>query len=89
MLRDGLAMRRNRKLSWSQVIMAANTPMLLREGLVNGNPEAGVLAAGQVVGAITDLPTCADLVETIVTEATTTLTSLATEALTPREADHS
>lgn len=88
MLRDGLAMRHNRKLSWSQIIMAANTPMLLREGLVNGNTEAGVLAAGQVVGAITDLPTCQALIETIIAEATTTLTNLAHEALTTREADN-
>jgi len=81
MLKDGLAMRHNRKLTWSQVIMAANTPMLLREGLVNGNPEAGVLAAGQVVGAITDLPTCQDLITTIVRDAETTLTNLARLAL--------
>ncbi len=89
MLRDGLAMRRRRALTWSQVVMAANTPMLLREGLVNGNPDAGILAAGQVVGAITDLPTCAALIERIVTDAETALTTLAREALPTREADHS
>jgi NAD(P)H-dependent flavin oxidoreductase YrpB (nitropropane dioxygenase family) len=69
MLREGLTMRRNHKLTWSQLIMAANTPMLLREGLVKGNTDAGVLASGQVVGALTDLPTCEELITRIVGEA--------------------
>jgi NAD(P)H-dependent flavin oxidoreductase YrpB (nitropropane dioxygenase family) len=78
MIREGIAMRHNRALTWSQVIMAANTPMLLREGLVHGNTDAGVLAAGQVVGAITDLPACADLITGIVADAEAVLTALAT-----------
>jgi NAD(P)H-dependent flavin oxidoreductase YrpB (nitropropane dioxygenase family) len=69
MIRDGLAMRHGRKLTWSQVIMAANTPMLLRAGLVEGRTDTGVLAAGQVVGAIDDLPTCAALIEEIMKDA--------------------
>ncbi|MBF6473420.1 nitronate monooxygenase [Nocardia abscessus] len=69
MVRDGLAMRKTKDLSWSQVVMAANTPMLLRAGLVEGNTEAGVLAAGQVTGIIDDLPTCKELIERIVTDA--------------------
>jgi NAD(P)H-dependent flavin oxidoreductase YrpB (nitropropane dioxygenase family) len=68
-LREGLAMRRNRELTWSQLVMAANTPMLLREGLVRGNTEAGVLACGQVVGALHDLPTCEELITRVVDEA--------------------
>jgi NAD(P)H-dependent flavin oxidoreductase YrpB (nitropropane dioxygenase family) len=69
MAREGLAMRRNHKLTWSQLVMAANTPMLLREGLVNGNTTAGVLASGQVAGALRDLPTCEELISRIVREA--------------------
>ena len=38
--------------------MAANTPMLLKAGLVEGDTEAGVLASGQVAGIIGDLPSC-------------------------------
>jgi NAD(P)H-dependent flavin oxidoreductase YrpB (nitropropane dioxygenase family) len=49
--------------------MAANTPMLLKAGLVDGNTEAGVLASGQVAGIIDDLPSCAELIEGIVSEA--------------------
>ncbi len=69
MIRDGLAMRHGKELTWSQVVMAANTPMLLKAGLVEGNTEAGVLASGQVAGILDDLPSCAELIEGIVTEA--------------------
>jgi NAD(P)H-dependent flavin oxidoreductase YrpB (nitropropane dioxygenase family) len=78
LLRDGLAMRHGRKLTWSQVIMAANTPMLLRAGLVEGRTDTGVLAAGQAVGAINDLPTCADLIDRIMKEAAEIIAGLAT-----------
>ena len=69
MVRDGLTMRHGKDLSWSQVLMAANTPMLLKAGLVDGNTEAGVLASGQVAGIIDDLPSCSELIEGIVSEA--------------------
>ena len=69
MLRDGLAMRHGKELTWAQVLMAANTPMLLKAGLVDGDTGAGVLASGQVAGIIDDLPSCAELIETIVSEA--------------------
>jgi NAD(P)H-dependent flavin oxidoreductase YrpB (nitropropane dioxygenase family) len=69
MVRDGLAMRHGKDLTWSQVLMAANTPMLLRAGLVEGNTNAGVLASGQVAGILEDLPSCAELIESIVADA--------------------
>ncbi|HET9142812.1 NAD(P)H-dependent flavin oxidoreductase [Actinophytocola sp.] len=69
LLREGRAVRRARGLTWSQTIMAANTPMLLRSALVDGNPHTGVLAAGQVTGLLTDLPSCAELITHIVTQA--------------------
>jgi NAD(P)H-dependent flavin oxidoreductase YrpB (nitropropane dioxygenase family) len=69
MVRDGMAMRKHYGLRLGQVIMAANTPMLLKAGLVEGNPAAGVLSAGQVAGLIDDLPSCEELVDRIVSEA--------------------
>jgi NAD(P)H-dependent flavin oxidoreductase YrpB (nitropropane dioxygenase family) len=77
MIRDGLAMRHGKELSWSQVVMAANTPMLLKAGLVEGNADAGVLASGQVAGIIDDLPSCAELIEAIVADAVKHLQSAA------------
>jgi NAD(P)H-dependent flavin oxidoreductase YrpB (nitropropane dioxygenase family) len=78
MLREGRAMRHGNGLSWAQVVMAANTPMLLRSGLVGGNTGAGVLASGQVVGMLTDLPTCDDLITGMVDRAADILNSLKT-----------
>jgi NAD(P)H-dependent flavin oxidoreductase YrpB (nitropropane dioxygenase family) len=43
--------------------------MLLKAGLVDGNTEAGVLASGQVAGILDDLPSCAELIESIVRDA--------------------
>jgi NAD(P)H-dependent flavin oxidoreductase YrpB (nitropropane dioxygenase family) len=69
MVREGLATKQGTEQTWAQLIMAANTPMLLRAGLVEGDTHAGVLASGQVVGMLQDLPTVRELVEGIVAEA--------------------
>jgi NAD(P)H-dependent flavin oxidoreductase YrpB (nitropropane dioxygenase family) len=74
---EGLAMKRSQELTWSQVLMAANTPMLLRAAMVDGRDDLGVMASGQVVGLIDDLPNCAELIDRIVREATETLARLA------------
>jgi NAD(P)H-dependent flavin oxidoreductase YrpB (nitropropane dioxygenase family) len=76
MLREGLAMKREAGLKWTQMILAANTPMLLRAGLVEGRLDGGVLSSGQVVGVIEDLPTVAELVARIMSEADETLKRL-------------
>jgi NAD(P)H-dependent flavin oxidoreductase YrpB (nitropropane dioxygenase family) len=68
-VKDGLAMRHGKELSWSQIVMAANTPMLLKAGLVEGNTNAGVLASGQAAGILDDLPSCEELVSAIVNDA--------------------
>jgi NAD(P)H-dependent flavin oxidoreductase YrpB (nitropropane dioxygenase family) len=75
-VREGLAMRKSQELSWSQVLMAANTPMLLRAAMVDGRNDLGVMASGQVVGVIDDLPSCAELIDRIMREARDTLRSL-------------
>jgi NAD(P)H-dependent flavin oxidoreductase YrpB (nitropropane dioxygenase family) len=77
MLREGYAMRHGRDLSWAQVLMAANTPMLLRAAMVGGRADTGVFASGQVVGMLDDLPGCAELIDGIVTQAAEILTRLA------------
>ncbi len=76
LVREGLAMRRARELSWSQVVMAANAPMLYRAGLHEAREDVGVVASGQVVGLIEDLPTCVELIDRIVAEAGETLSRL-------------
>jgi NAD(P)H-dependent flavin oxidoreductase YrpB (nitropropane dioxygenase family) len=56
--------------------MAANTPMLLRAAMVEGRPDLGLMSAGQVTGLIGDLPSCAELIEAIMTEAEQRLVAL-------------
>jgi NAD(P)H-dependent flavin oxidoreductase YrpB (nitropropane dioxygenase family) len=67
--RDGRTMRKAQGRTLAQMTLAANTPTMLKAGLVHGDTGAGVLAAGQVVGVIDDLPSCEELIERIVTGA--------------------
>ena len=76
LLREGRAMRQSQDLSWSQVLMAANTPMLLKAAMVDGRPDLGVMSSGQVVGLLDDLPTVAELIDRIVDEAEAVLKRL-------------
>ena len=76
MLREGRAMRKRQELTWSQVVMAANTPMLLRAAMVEGRPDLGVMSSGQVVGVIDELPTVQELLDRIIAEAEETLRRL-------------
>jgi len=69
LIRQGRAMRRGTGLSWGQVLMAANTPMLLRAAMVDGRPDLGLMSSGQVTGLIDDLPSCAELIARIMSEA--------------------
>jgi NAD(P)H-dependent flavin oxidoreductase YrpB (nitropropane dioxygenase family) len=69
LIRQGRAMRHGAELDWAQVLMAANTPMLLKAAMVDGRPDLGVMSSGQVVGLIDDLPSCAELITRIMTEA--------------------
>lgn len=69
LIKDGQAMKHGSDRSWTQMVLAANTPMMLKAGLVEGDPTAGILASGQVVGVIDDLPTCEQLIDRVVTQA--------------------
>ncbi len=62
-------MKRANELNWSQVVMAANAPMLYRAGLWDAREDVGVTASGQVVGLIDDLPTCDELIQRIMRQA--------------------
>lgn len=76
LLRTGLQMRKDQELSWSQVALAANAPMMTKASIVDGDAEVGILPTGQVVGAIESLPSVADLLEAIMDEADGVLSRL-------------
>jgi NAD(P)H-dependent flavin oxidoreductase YrpB (nitropropane dioxygenase family) len=73
LVREGLAMKKSNELTYGQMAMAANAPMLTRASMVEGRPEVGILPTGQVVGVIEELPTVAELLGRIVQEAESTL----------------
>jgi NAD(P)H-dependent flavin oxidoreductase YrpB (nitropropane dioxygenase family) len=76
LIREGRAMRRDTGLTWTQVLMAANTPVLLRRTMADGRPGAGLMPSGQVAGLIEDLPSCAELIARIMAEAEEILSGL-------------
>jgi NAD(P)H-dependent flavin oxidoreductase YrpB (nitropropane dioxygenase family) len=50
--------------------------MMLRAAMVEGDLRYGVMASGQVVGLLDDLPSCEELVNRILAQATETLERL-------------
>lgn len=76
LLTEGLAMKKNQDLTWSQLAMAANAPMLIKASMVDGKPEVGILPTGQGIGVIDDLPSVAELLDRIVNEAERSLKRL-------------
>lgn len=56
-------------LTLPQAMMAASAPMLIQKAVVDGDPEHGLMATGLVAGRLNELPSCADLLAAIETEA--------------------
>lgn len=81
-LREGWAMKKGTGRSLSQMMLAANTPVLLRAGLVEGDADAGVLASGQVAGTINDLPSCEDLIDGMIDDAVRIIDELQQKRIT-------
>ena len=69
LLTSALKMRGSGELTAAQSIMAANAPMVIQKAMVDGQPAAGVLPAGQIAASIDSLPSCAQLIEQIVRDA--------------------
>lgn len=76
LLKSALSMTKSGDLTPAQAIMAANAPMIIMKAMVDGKPEEGVLPSGQVAGVIDHLPTCEELINSIVTEANERLAAL-------------
>ena len=76
LLAEGIRMKKAQDLTWGQVALAANAPMLTRATMVEGRTEGGILPTGQGGGSIDELPSVADLVSRIVDEATEALDRL-------------
>ncbi len=77
LLRSGVRMHSDQDLTWSQVALAANAPMMTKASVVDGDLDVGILPTGQVTGVIDSTPTVAEIIEGIVAEADATLRRLA------------
>lgn len=64
-------------LSLPQAMMAAAAPMMIQRAVVDGDADGGLMATGVVAGRLGDLPTCAELIETIMADAHQRLAALA------------
>ena len=62
-------MKAGNELTWAQVVMAANAPVMTKAALVDGRTDVGVLPTGQVVGVLDALPPVAEIVAGIMAEA--------------------
>jgi NAD(P)H-dependent flavin oxidoreductase YrpB (nitropropane dioxygenase family) len=69
LLREGRAMKAGNELTWAQVVMAANAPVMTKAALVEGRTDVGVLPTGQVVGVLNSLPPVAEIIDGIMAEA--------------------
>jgi NAD(P)H-dependent flavin oxidoreductase YrpB (nitropropane dioxygenase family) len=76
LFREGLAMKKSQELTWSQMAMAANAPMMTRASMVEGRQEVGILPTGQGVGVMDEIPTVRELVDRIMGEAEAALGKL-------------
>lgn len=56
-------------MTLGQTMMAANAPMMLQKTVVQGKPSEGVLPSGQVAGIIDDVPSCEELIASIISSA--------------------
>lgn len=83
LLRAAQGMRAHGGLTFAQAVMAASAPMMIQKAVVDGDPDRGVMATGVVGGLITDLPSCAELVDRIMFEARARLDALGAGASAP------
>ena len=75
----GMSMSQTVKTAWGmasktdmtlgQTMMAGNAPIIIQKAMVEGKPDEGVLPSGQIAGLIDDLPSCAELISSIVAQA--------------------
>lgn len=73
LVKEGLAMKKAQDLTWSQLALAANAPMLTRATMVEGRHEIGIMPTGVGLGVIDAAPPVADIISSIVAQASAVL----------------
>lgn len=75
------AMTSHGEMPLAQAMMAAAAPMMIQRAVVSGDADNGLMATGVVAGRLTDLPTCADLLAQIETDARVRIAALTRQEL--------
>lgn len=75
-LRTAKGMTSHGEMPLTQAMMAAAAPMMIQRAVVSGDAEDGLMATGMVAGRLTDLPSCQQLVDSIMAEAEARLAAL-------------
>ena len=68
----------------SQLVMAANQPVLLQRAMVEGKPNEGILPSGQVAACINELVSVDDLIQSIMQEAQQRFNGLLSGGVAPQ-----
>jgi len=79
LLKAGVGMRKRHGITFTQVMMAANAPMLTKATMADGQTEIGIMPTGQICGAIDHVPSVAELLAEISHEAEDVLNRLSRE----------
>lgn len=77
MARLGLKVLTSGESSFAQTVMAPNLPTLVQRGVVQGDPDHGLLPSGQSAAVIDRLESCEELIGRIMAEANARLAALA------------
>jgi len=80
MLQAARGMTAHGEMPLKQAMMAATMPMLIQKAVVHGDLEHGVMATGVVGGRIGEIPSCQELVDRIINEASGRLAALCAAA---------
>lgn len=76
MMRSAWQISRSGDSSFTQTLMAANAPMMIQQAVVSGRPDRGVVPGGQIAGTIGEIPSVAELMTQIISEAEQALDEL-------------
>lgn len=77
MLQSARAMTKGGGKTLPEAMLAAAAPVLLQKAVVDGDAENGLMSAGMVAGRLTDLPSCAELLANIESDARARIAALA------------
>jgi len=68
-IKTAWAMADKTDMTLGQTMMAGNAPMIIQKAMVEGRPDEGVLPSGQIAGLIDDLPSCEQLIQSLISQA--------------------